>query len=333
VAAERFVARKRSGWEAFYELARRVEHTGLGTLHAAQIPGFAARYREVAADLARAHTYGVDAAVIEHLERLVTAGHNTLYGMRQRRPRVGALLLRTFPAAVVRSWRYVLAAWALFAAPAAVGYALLREDPGLADTVVSPVMVSRAEQAAARQADGVGYAEAAAAERPALAALLISNNVLVCFYVFAGGLLAGTWTVTVLILNGLSLGMACGLFANYDALGYLLTFVAGHGVLELTAIFISAGAGLRIARALVAPGDFRRRDALVHEGRVAAEMIAVVVSLLIVAGAIEGLLSASDAPAPLKLGVSAASLLLLGLYLGNGWRVWRAQERPVGEPA
>jgi uncharacterized membrane protein SpoIIM required for sporulation len=124
--------------------------------------------------------------------------------------------------------------------------------------------------------------------------------------------------------------MACGLFANYHALGYLLTFVAGHGVLEQTAIFISAGAGLRLARALVAPGDLTRRDALVQEGRMAAQMVAVVVTLLVLAGAIEGLLSASDAPAPLKLVVSGASAVLLALYLGNGWRAWRAQEQGAG---
>jgi Na+/melibiose symporter-like transporter len=44
----------------------------------------------------------------------------------------------------------------------------------------------------------------------------------------------------------------------------------------MTAIFISAGAGFRFAKALIAPGDRTRKDALVLEGRIAARMIGAV---------------------------------------------------------
>src|SRR6266705_935636 len=66
-------------------------------------------------------------------------------------------------------------------------------------------------------------------------------------WAFVGGILVGLPTVLVLVVNGLSLGMGFGLFVNYHAGGYLATFVAGHGVLELTAIFIAGGAGFRVA--------------------------------------------------------------------------------------
>ena len=153
-----------------------------------------------------------------------------------------------------------------------------------------------------------------------------------CFRAFAGGLLAGLLTVYTLVFNGLFLGLAFGLFANFNATAYLLTFVAGHGVLELTAIFISGGAGLRLARALIAPGDRLRRDALVVEGTMAVRMIGAVVFLLILAGSIEGLLSTSDAPAVWKFGVSAASAVLLVVYLGNGWLQLRASRSPRPSP-
>jgi len=115
------------------------------------------------------------------------------------------------------------------------------------------------------------------------------------------------------------LGLGFGLFKNYGALDYLTTFVAAHGVLELTAIFISAGAGFRLAKAIIAPGDLTRKDALVVEGRIAVRMVGAVVTLLAIAGAIEGLLSASDAPAVWKYGVSATTAVFLLLYLASGW--------------
>jgi len=319
VTAERFLAKKRDSWEAFRAVAVRMERSGVGALAPDEIPAFAARYREVAADLARARTYGVDSRVIEYLERVVSAGHNALYRARGKEATPFArYLLRDFPAAVVQSWAYVLVAFVLFIVPGVVGYVMIRERPALADEIVSPVMVSRAEQAAERVAEGRGYAQAEGEDRPVIAAAIIGNNIQVSFGVFAGGLTAGLLTAWLLFSNGMQLGMGFGLFQNYGALGYLTTFVAGHGVLELTAIFIAAGAGFRLATAMIAPGDRTRMDALVVEGRVAARMVGAVVTLLAIAGVIEGLLSTSDAPAAWKYGVSATTVVLLALYLASG---------------
>jgi len=319
VTAERFVAGKRDAWAAFQAVATRMEHAGVGALAPGEIPAFAARYREVAADLARARTYGVDPRVIEYLERVVSAGHNALYRARGRgRAPVARYLLRDFPAAVVQSWRQVLAASLLFAVPAIIGYGVIRGRPELADDVLPPVMVSRAEQAADHAARGIGYGQSRKEDLPVIASAIISNNIAVAFWAFVGGMLAGTLTALVLVGNGASLGMGLGLFVNYHAGGYLTTFVAGHGVLELTAIFIAGGAGFRLAGALLLPGDLTRKDALVLQGRIAARMIGAVVSLLLLAGTIEGLLSASDAPAALKYAVSASTAALLALYLWSG---------------
>jgi len=321
VPAERFVEKKRAGWEAFHATAVRMERSGVGALAPGEIPAFAAQYREVAADLARARTYQVDPRVIAYLERVVSAGHNALYRARgKERTPLPHYILRDFPAAVVQSWQYVVLAFLLFTVPAVVGYVMIRERPALAEEIVPAGMVARAEQAAERQVEGRTYAQASRAERPQVAALIITNNINVSFGVFAGGLTAGLLTAWLLFYNGTMLGLVLGLFQNYNALGYILVFVAGHGVLELTAIFISAGAGFRLAKALIAPGDRTRKDALIVEGRIAARMIGSVVTLLAIAGTIEGLLSTSDAPAVWKYGVSAATAVLLVLYLVNGRR-------------
>ncbi|HET7296876.1 MAG TPA: RDD family protein, partial [Gemmatimonadales bacterium] len=178
VTAERFVERKREAWEAFHALATRVERSGVSGLASGDIPGFAARYREVAADLARARTYGVDPRVVEYLERVASAGHNALYRARGRRATpVFRFLVRDFPAAVMQSWAYVTAAFLLFAVPAAVGYAMIRGHPELQDELVSPVMVSRAREAATNQAQGIGYAESPRNELPVIASAIISNNI------------------------------------------------------------------------------------------------------------------------------------------------------------
>src|SRR6266498_89558 len=176
VPAERFVEKKRQGWESFRVTAVRMERSGVGALEPGEIPAFAAQYREVAADLARARTYQVDPRVIAYLERVVTAGHNALYSTRGKdRAPLPHYILRDFPAAVVQSWRYVLLAFLLFSVPAGVGYVMIRERPELGDELM-PMMVARAEAAAGNQAEGRGYAETSTEERPQVAAWIITNN-------------------------------------------------------------------------------------------------------------------------------------------------------------
>src|SRR5204863_6503032 len=178
VVAERFVTRKRDSWEAFRTLAARAERIGLKQLGAAEIPGFAAQYREVAADLARGRTYGVDPRVLEYLERVVSAGHNALYGRHTvERVRIGRLLGQEFPAAVVAARGFVLAALLTFAVPAVTGYLVIRERPAVAEEVLPGEMIARAREGAAHRAQGVGYAETPSLYLPVVATRIITNNV------------------------------------------------------------------------------------------------------------------------------------------------------------
>ena len=319
--AERLVARKQSRWSAFHEMAERVTRQGLDALSARELPEFAARYREVAADLARARTYGADPVTLARLERLVAAGHNALYRSERRTwQRIWHFLARECPGAVVGAGRYVALAAAIFLVPAAAGYALLRDRPELAPELLPDLVLERVEAGAARQAGGARYVTSEAEERPLLASAIITNNVQIAFNCFAGGIVFGVGALVILAFNGLFLGAVSAHFANAGLLGYLWTFVIGHGVLELFAIWVAGAAGFLLGRSLIAPGELRRRDAVVLAGRRAVRLIGAVVVLLVLAGLIEGFVSAGELPLPARLVVSSCNLLFLTLYLLNGTR-------------
>ena len=319
--AWQLIARQASRWDEFDALASRVQRRGLDDLSPAELPDFAARYREIAADLARLRTYGAEARVIERVDRLVAAGHSALYrndGHALRR--AWEVVSRECPAAVVGAWREVVLACLMFAVPAAVGYRMLRDRPQLAEQVLPAVMLDRAE--AGREARGTGqrYVEVAARIRPAMASAIITNNVRVALYCFAGGIFLGIGSLVLLALNGLQLGASFGHYVNVGLGAYLAEFIIGHGVLELTAIWIAGGAGFLLGRTLIAPGDLARGDALVLAGRRAVRMLGACVACLLVAGLIEGLVSASAASWTGRLIATGASLVFLGGYLINGVR-------------
>lgn len=322
--AERFVARKTNRWEEFRALADRAARNGLDSLDPGELPAFAARYREVAADLARARTYRAPASTRHQLERLVAAGHNALYrDERKTGARLWEIIMRECPAAVIQSRRYVLVATLTFALPAMAGYLLLRERPELAQEVLPDVMLRRAEAGVQRKAEGKGYYIARPEEQPGAATFIISNNVRVAFMCFAGGALLGVGSLVLLAFNGLSLGTTFGHFANLGLFGYIGTFVVGHGLLELFAICVAGASGFILGRSIIAPGELTRGEALVINGRIAVRMVGAVIVMLTLAGIIEGLASTGTEGLGYRLGLSGASLLALTLYLLNGARYAR----------
>ena len=318
-SATRFIALKRERWEEFHRLAERAARESLDTFTSRELPDFAARYREVAADLARARTYAADAGTVAHLERLVAAGHNALY--REERNtwrRIWEVLAWECPAAVIQARGYVLIAFLTFAAPASAGFALLRERPELAAELLPDVMLRRAAAGAERKAAGRRYLDVSSQDRPLIASGIITNNVRVAIICFAGGIFLGVGALVLLGMNGLIIGASAGHFANLGLLDYLLEFIVGHGLLELFAIWVAGAAGFLLGRSIVAPGDWSRTDALVMNGRVAIRMVGATAVLLVVAGMIEGFVSAGTGGLGLRIAVSGASLLFLAVYLFNG---------------
>jgi len=317
--AERFVARQEPRWSEFHALASTVARRGLDSLAPEELPAFAARYREIAADLARARTYGATQATIHRLERLVSAGHNALYRDEHHTTRrLWAVLMRECPAAVVQAWPYVLIAFLAFAIPAVGGYAALRERPALAEEILPDQMLRRADAGATRVEEGRKYFRAEGSSRPYVATYIITNNVRVAAACFAGGIFLGVGSLVLLAFNGVAMGTIGGHFANMGLFGYLMEFIVGHGVLELFAIWVAGAAGLLLGWSILVPGRLTRSEALVRSGHRAVRMIAATTLLLLLAGLIEGFLSAGDHDFGYRAAVSGASVVLLILYLLNG---------------
>ncbi|HST57279.1 MAG TPA: stage II sporulation protein M [Longimicrobium sp.] len=300
--ATALVRRQRAQWNEYQKLLDEAKGRGLDHLGEAKVSRFAALYREMAADLARARTYGGSPELLYTVERMVGTGHNLLYRPPSRSwSRFRAFITGGFAALVRRLWRPIAIASALFYLPALLSFAALRGEPQLAREILPAVLLDRAEEAAEKEARGEGYVEETEILMPALATSLVRNNVQVTFIAFAGGVLASVGTVYILIMNGVMLGAVAGAFSNEGQSLQLWTFVLPHGIIELTAICIAGGAGLWLGSAILFPGRRTRREVLVTRGREAVSLIGGTAIMLLIAGMIEGFISPSDLPREIKL--------------------------------
>jgi uncharacterized membrane protein SpoIIM required for sporulation len=139
---------------------------------------------------------------------------------------------------------------------------------------------------------------------------------------FAAGITLGLGTAYLMLLNGLLIGVIAAACAEAGMSLQLWSFVAPHGALELPAIFIAGGSGLRLAQGLLFPGFLPRRTALGHGAREAAHLVLGMMPILVVAGLVEAFVSPTDMPVPQKFALAGALFALLVVYLSS------AREKP-----
>jgi uncharacterized membrane protein SpoIIM required for sporulation len=307
-----FIARRRGSWERLDELLRRAG-AGVAGLSADELRELGRLYRQAAADLAVARRDLPGHAVVTFLNALVARGHSAVY---RESGAGGAARVRGFfaadlPRAFRATWPATLAAFLMFLLPAVAAFIVTYNDPSLAGALV-PGANQIVEQVQAGEEWWLRINEQGQASS---SAEIMTNNVGVAFRAFAGGATLGIYTLYVLVNNGLLLGVVAGAAQRFDFADNLWGFVAAHGVVELSVIFIAGGAGLQLGWAVLRPGLLTRRAALVVAARRALLLILGCVPLLVIAGLIEGFISPSPLPLAVKLAVALGSGVALYAYL------------------
>jgi uncharacterized membrane protein SpoIIM required for sporulation len=310
VKVSQLLEARRKNWQELEALCDQVGTRTRKGMGPELLSRYSSLYRSACADLALADAYQLPPNTVQFLHRLVGRAHNQLYRTHKFQwSRWAEILLYDVPQTIFndRCVQFAfLLFWGLFITSAAVAYS---ESywPEYAEAICSREALdgieSRYKQGLGTQLDfqigGSGK--------------YIQHNTGIGLQCFAYGLLVIPGIV-VTAFNASWLGAIFGYMArpdvDQDAANNFFEFVTAHGPFELTAIVLSAGAGLRLGWAWIYTDGLTRIASLQKTAREAMPIMGAAMTLFFGAAMIEGFLS------PTNGGISiAGNTLISGLVL------------------
>jgi uncharacterized membrane protein SpoIIM required for sporulation len=319
----RWLEKRKPYWAKLEALLNQSQSNGLRSLSRSDLQELSLLYRQTAADLAAIREDRGSVHYARYVNQLLVRAHNTIYSGHRASPMaIVSFFTYTYPAAFRRHLPHIVVATLIFAVAGLVGAVLTYQNPDFKVKILGAAMVDTIDQHHMWTDSIVGV-------KPVASSWIMRNNMTVGFMAFALGITAGLGTIWIMAFNGLLIGVI-GVACYLSGMSLeLWSFVAPHGVLELPAIFIAGGAGLRIAQGLLFPGVLPRRDSLAQAGSEAVQLLLGTIPILIIAGIIEGFVSPTGLAIPLKFSMAAALFVLLNIYLFGAGRTRSAQRRSV----
>ncbi len=313
---ERWLKTRKNAWEELEKLLDQTDKLGVAGLDRQQLQELGRLYRSTSADLSRARALKVGQDTQTYLNNLVVRAHNQVYQTsRNRWKDLFSFLWSGFPKLLRDNILYVTLSTSLFLIPAVASFLAVQQDIQFAQLEIMPGHPLVSEDLWDMIQHKRMWTDYAQHQSPAAFSLIATNNIRVSVMAFVGGITFGLGTVYVLLVNGLMLGTVFGVCDAHGMAQRLALFVAPHGVLELTAIFISGAAGLIMGKAMLFPGKYKRGDMFRLAAKRSAGLFAGTIPILLIAGCIEGFISPrTDIDIEYKLAVSIATLVLLVLY-------------------
>ena len=319
-----FYQSRKNDWETLSHLLDQSQSDMRG-LSEMQVRDLARLYRAVTSDLALAKRDFPRNEITAYLNQLVARAHAVVYRSEPLALKsLWRFVMTDFPRLFRETWIFTFIAALLFILPAIAAGISVYARP----ETVTLLLPAGSQQLVNTVEDKELWIDIPVEERPYASSFIMTNNIRVSFLAFASGLTAGLLTLWVLFFNGLMIGALTGLTA-FHGIGFeLWTFVIGHGVIELSVIFISGGSGLMLGWAILRPGLMRRRDSLAQAARKAVYLLLGAVPWLVIAGTIEGFISPNnDIAVPIHWAVGIISGIILYSYLLLAGREWKKNKR------
>ena len=299
-----FVAAHQAEWDRLDRLVARRRR-----LSGEEVDELVTAYQRTATHLSAVRTAGYDPALVARLSTKVARARSAVTGAHSPSwTSVGRFAVVSFPAMAyrVRWWWLATAAGSLLVA-LVMGW-WIAKSPAVQASLLPP---DQARQLVNHEFRNY-YSQYAATS---FAAKVWTNNALVAAESLIFGILLGVPTLLVLFSNAANLGAVGGLMFAHGRGVEFFALILPHGMLELSAVFLAAAAGLRLGWRIIDPGPLPRSQALAKAGRETITLALGMIVVLLVSGVIEAFVTPSPLPAWARIGIGAGTEALFLAYV------------------
>ncbi|HEY1622336.1 MAG TPA: stage II sporulation protein M [Streptosporangiaceae bacterium] len=321
--ADIFAAAHQAEWARLDALIRR-----RGKLSGEEIDELVWLYQRAATHLSIVRSSAADARLTAELSSRVARARAAVTGAHAPAWRqVGRFFAVSFPAQAyrLRWWWFGAAAGSVILA--VISAAWIARSPAVQASLLPPAQARQLVQHGFR-----GYYSQYAAT--SFAFKVWTNNLWVAALSLISGILLGIPTIAVLIENALNVGVDAGFMIGHGRGTEFFALILPHGMLELSAVFLAAAAGLRLGWTIIDPGPRSRTVALAEEGRSTVTVALGAIVALAVSGVIEAFVTPAPLPTWARIVIGAAAELTFLSYLFVlGHRAARTGETPDIEQA
>lgn len=289
-----FVAAHGGEWERLRELS------GSRRLSGAEADELLDLYQRSATHLSIIRSGAPDPAVVQYLSSLLVRARNKASGTRTGSwQQLTGFFVRDFPVVLYRArWWWIWTTVACAVVGVAVGW-YVQANPAVQSALLSP---EETRQLVDHDFENY-YSENAAQD---FAFRVWTNNAWIAALCIGLGVI-GVPVIYLLFMNCVNVGISGGILIAHGKAGLFFGLITPHGLLELTAVFVAAGIGLRTFWSWVEPGARSRADSLAQAARSSMTVALGLVVVLLISGVIEAFVTPSPLPtwARIAIGVMA----------------------------
>ena len=288
--SDRFRLEREGDWQRLEAIVTRIEKGRLRKIADEDLLALPVLYRTVASSLSIARETSLDAATLAYLEGLAQRAWFQVYGPRAS---LGGWLRRflggEWSRAVRGIWPDLLIALAVMVAGTLAGWLLVAGDPEWYHAIVPGQFADARVPGASRAALAETlFGNQGQSGLSVFATYLFSNNAQVSILAFALGFAFGIPSLLLLAQNTATLGAMLWLFHGQGLTLDFVGWLSVHGTTELFAILLAGAAGLHVGRSMAFPGERSVLVAVREAGCRAAQVMAGVVLMLVLAAILEG---------------------------------------------